>query len=226
MFKRLVCAFLLLVLLIAPTNVFAANEAGFSLTDVTTEKNRLFETALFVSGDVAAFTATLTFDESTINFRSAKAADENAVLSVNSTNGKVKIAYLCETGATGELVTFTFKSSAQSAFISLSVGQVIDAKANDLSAQSLKGANVTVVSASKTEDKDANKGETATATAATEATEVTKGPAVSAELPVKGGVDVTFILLFAVGAVLATMLILAAFFLGRRSAKNNNNRKT
>lgn len=223
MFKRLICTLSLLVLLILPISAFAAGEVSFSLTDVSTEQNRLFETTLCASGEVAAFTATLTYDETAIEYRSAKAVGTDASLSVNSNeSGKVKIAYLCENGATGELVKFTFKSADKSSSISLTAEQVIDTKANDLSVTSLKGAEVSVISDNKTDTKL----ETEAETTETAAANTSKSPAVYKELTAENGSDVNLILCVAGGVVLVLAVALLGFFLGRSSAKNNNNRKT
>lgn len=214
----------LLLLLISPLSVFAVSEVSFSLTDVSTEKNRLFETTLCVSGEVAAFNATLTYDENSIEFREAKVLTEDAEISINSNEaGMVKIAYLCEDGATGELIKFTFKSADKSSSISLSAEQVIDCDLNDLSVTSLKGAEISVISDNKTESKHEAKTETTEVTTAN----ASKSPAVYKELTAENGSDLNLIICIAGGSALVLAVALLGFFLGRSSAKNNNNnRKT
>lgn len=228
MFKRLICTLILSVLLIFPLSVSALNEVSFYLTDVSCEQNRLFETTLCVSGEVAAFTATLTYDENDVTFKGAKAINSEAELSVNSTEGLVKIAYLCENGASGELIMFTFKSTDKGSSVSLAAQQVIDCDLNDLTVTSLKGAEVSVASVNKTESEQKTKAET---TAKTENTEVptansSKSTAAQKELPAKSGYDPTLTFCIAGGAVLVFAVAALSFFLGKNSAKNNNNRKT
>lgn len=228
MFKRLICTLILSVLLIFPLSVSALNEVSFYLTDVSCEQNRLFETTLCVSGEVAAFTATLTYDENDVTFKGAKAINSEAELSVNSTEGLVKIAYLCENGASGELIMFTFKSTDKGSSVSLAAQQVIDCDLNDLTVTSLKGAEVSVASVNKTESEQKTKAET---TAKTENTEVptansAKSTAAQKELPAKSGYDPTLTFCIAGGAVLVFAVAALSFFLGKNSAKNNNNRKT
>lgn len=230
MFKRLICTLILSVLLIFPLSVSALNEVSFYLTDVSCEQNRLFETTLCVSGEVAAFTATLTYDENDVTFRGAKAINSEAELSVNSTEGLVKIAYLCENGASGELITFTFKSTDKGSSVSLAAQQVIDCDLNDLTVTSLKGAEVSVASVNRTESEQKTKAEAET-TAKTENTEVptansAKSTAAQKELPAKSGYDPTLTFCIAGGAVLVFAVAALSFFLGKNSAKNNNNRKT
>lgn len=221
MYKRLLCAFALLILFSAPVNA-SAEEVSFSLSDVSCEKNRLFETTLCVSTEVAAFTATLTYDENEVEFRNAKAVSKTAELSVNSgESGKVKIAYLCESGAVGEAVTFTFKSADKSSKITLTAEQVIDSDSNDLAVTSLKGAEISVDS-HKSSEPQTESGETSAATESIPS----KGSTNYMEIPPKTTFDIALVICIAGGTVLILAVAAVAFFLGRASAKNNNNRKT
>lgn len=233
MCKKLLCVFILTAILCSPVNVLCANDVSFSLTDVTTEKNRLFETQLCVSDEVAAFTATLTFDENALQFRQAKALSDEAVISVNDTEeGKVKIAYLCENGATGELLSFTFKSSDKSSHIDLSAEQVIDTNANDLSPKSIKGAEISVSSISH-QDKSKTESENSkpqTNESQNYQTNLQDESSVAnttlyLDIPPKDGTDLSLILSIAGGAVVVFMVAAVAFFLGKNSDKNKNNRK-
>lgn len=206
MFKKLICIFTLAALLVLPARVSAESDLGFSLTDVTTEKNRLFETTLSTDTEVAAFVIKLNFSEST-TFKEAKALHEDAMLSVNCEQGQVTVAYLCESGAKGELIEFTFKSSDRSSTIDLSAEQVIDKNAEDLSIFT-KGANVTVLSKVKPQN-DKTQNEKPLPTFTYNKTNIDIEP--------KGTFDFTLALCFFSGGVLLSATAVVAFLLGKKS---------
>ena len=123
----------------------AANEAYFSLSDVSTDKSRIFETVLSADSEVAAFVAHLEFDEGALEFRNAAVLNASAEISVNyQQGGKVTLAYLAENGSTGELIDLSFRLKDAEAFISLSLEQVIGSDGKDIYVCSAKGASVSL----------------------------------------------------------------------------------
>lgn len=226
MYKRLLCAFVLLILFSAPVNASAENEVSFHLTDASCDKNRLFETTLCVSGEVAAFTAELNFDENAVEFREAKALTEDAELSVNSNEiGKIKIAYLCESGTAGELITFTFKSTDKSTDINLNVEQVIDSDSNDLSVTSLKGATITVEAKKPNNNNKSDKADSTegseSSSPSTHSFDSTKDSVAYLEIPPENAVDTTLIFCIAGGTALMFAVAAVAFFLGKKASAKN-----
>lgn len=213
MYKYLLCTLALLMVFALPLNVSAAEEVTFSLTDVSCEKNRLFETTLCVSGKVAAFVAELTFDENAVAFRSASAVSDDAQLSVNSNeSGKIKVAFLCKNGVNGEVINFTFKSTSESSHIDLSVEQVIDSSSNDLAVKSLTGAEITV----GTKETIVNTESTDQPTEA-ESTYVGSN---HIELAQNDSLNTsTLVIYIAGGVVLLFGVAAAAFFIGRNSRR-------
>lgn len=224
MCKRLFCVLFLLVLLCSPLNTFAENEASFKLSDVSTDKNRLFETKLSVSCDVAAFVLSLTFDEKALEFREAKALSEDARLSVNSSEaGKVKISYLCESESKGDIVTFTFKSSEQSTSIDLNAEQVIDSDANDISLSGFKGAEVTVNRA-LAQDKNNNKPQGSKPQAETSESmpeSSAKSSETYIEIPPEKDNNKTLIICIIGGTALIFAVAAVAFILGKKASAEN-----
>ncbi len=154
MFKRFFCFFLLLVVLCAPVSSFAQNATEASLSSVSTYNNRVFHTTLSVNSRVAAFVATLEFDQSKLSFRGAKAVSYSSLLSVNAESGKVTLAFLNENGIEGDVIDFTFKSNSENAYISLAMEQVIDINARVITLDATAGAEVTVTS--KVSDKSSS----------------------------------------------------------------------
>lgn len=145
MFKPAVCFFFILLSLCTSVSVCAESEATASLTDVITDKNRLFKTCLSVNTEVAAFIAILEFDENKVQFREAEALSENTELSINnSEKGKVTLAFLNEQGTKGDIIKFTFKANSESSSISLTLQQVINHKSEDIELATVTGADVTV----------------------------------------------------------------------------------
>ncbi|MBR3987947.1 MAG: hypothetical protein IKK10_01440 [Clostridia bacterium] len=224
MFKKLLCPLILLALLTLPLSVSAVSNVSFSLSDVSTEKNKLFETVLSADAEVSAFVAHLEFDENKTEFKGAKAISGSAEISVNSNEkGKVSLAYLAEDGTSGELVSFTFKSKTESTSISLSLEQVIDKNANELGVAGKKGANVTVnikadcPKSNKTNEESNSTAHTDTGTAST--------GEVYIDIPSKNSTDATLIICISVLFVMIFAVAAVAFFLGRNSAENKNSRK-
>ncbi len=168
MFKKIFCFICVLAFSASfASSVSATNEASFSLEDIATNKNRLFDTNLCVSCEVAAFVAEISYNPDELRFDSAKAFNETALISVNSeVSGKVKIAYLCEDGASGELIMLSFKSFTFDTEISLEVSQVIDKNGSDIVAASVKGAFVEISGTSQSSkpktDKSSGKSPKAT----------------------------------------------------------------
>ncbi len=223
MFKKILCFSLLLVFFCLPLNVLAANEVRFSLADVSTEKNRLFETTLSANSEVAAFVATLTFDENVLEFREAKALSDTAEISVNnSESGSVIIAYLCKEGTKGELIAFTFKAKDESTHIALSLEQVIDKSAADLSVSSQKSASVTVLSKITQKDKTKEtKDDLSEADSLASDTNTTlQNSNESIEVKAEKGVDVNLVTSIICTAFVIFAVAGVAFVLGKKSGKN------
>lgn len=238
MFKKAFCIFACCVLLCvafnAPLNVFADSEVNFSLEDVSTEKNRIVKTRLWVSDEVASFVADVSFDENALEFREAKALSSEAVLSVNeSTKGEIKIAFLCESDTSGYLLELSFKAQDTSTKLSLEVSQVINTAFEDLNA-SCKGAEISVTAKQSQEnssqnEKDESESEDAVSaevdsseiTAAAESSEVPD----SIKIPQKATKDLTLILCVVGGVVVIIAVAVLAFFIGRKSKESNKFKK-
>lgn len=225
MYKRILCFLCLLLLLCTPLWVSASNEAGFSLSDIETNKNRIFETTLSVTGcPLAAVTATLTYDSSVIEFREAKSLDSNALLSVNSqTDGTVKIAYLNENGTEGGLVVFRFKSHSTNTFIDLEINQAITADSDDISVSKAKGANVSINVTAK-DTKPSDKTVTAINSSSEYSTEATQTQATNTDtetkLVIRGEKNNSAkVIAIAVGCLVLTAIVVLSFYLGRKSSK-------
>lgn len=224
MFKRLFCSIILIAALCFCPAVAAESEAVFSLSDVSCGEERIFETEFSSNEEVAVFVATFFFDENLLSFREAAATDENAILSVNtSENGKVNVAYLCEEGATGKLLTLKFKSSDSSAVINASVVEAIGTDTQPLSSSTAKGAVVSVISKAADNAKE-TKATIASSVSQPEA-EVSNTPN---ELYIPGNApDITLVLCIGGGLVAVLGVATAALLIGKNySAKNSDNRKT
>ena len=145
MFKPAVCFFFILLSLCTYVSVGAESEATASLTDVVTDKNRLFKTCLSVNTEVAAFIAILEFDENKVQFREAEALSEDTELSINnSEKGKVTLAFLNEQGTKGDIIKFTFKAISENSSINLTLHQVIDRNGEDIALTTVTGADIKV----------------------------------------------------------------------------------
>lgn len=157
MFKKSFCLLFVLLAACTPFSASAENEASAFLSSVTTEKNRLFETTLSVNAEVAAFVATLEFDESNLEFREVKALSENSEISVNNSDkGKVVIAFVNKYSTEGDILKVTFKAKAKTAFIDLNLQQVINKNAQDVKLTSIKGANVNITEKAVTKPEGSN----------------------------------------------------------------------
>ncbi|MDO4419667.1 MAG: cohesin domain-containing protein [Ruminococcus sp.] len=228
MFKKVLCFSLFLLIFCIPTNALAANEVCFSLADANTEKNRLFETTLSTDSEVAAFVATLSFDENALEFKEAKTLWDTAEISVNSSEkGSVRLAYLCEGGTKGELIALTFKAKTQSTQITLSLEQVIDKNAADLSASVKKDTNITVLSKAAEDDK--TKDTKADFTQGYNSDSVTKPTAQNAnesiEVKAENEADISLVTGVILFALVMFAVAGAAFFLGKNTNKNKYGRK-
>ena len=216
MFKKLICLFFVLFAFCVPFSVLAESGISASLSDVITDKNRLFETTLSINAEVAAFVATLEFDESKVEFRSAKALSEDSVLSVNnSEKGKVTLAFVNKYGTEGEIISFTFKANSENAFISLSLEQIIDKSAENIELNNTKGADVTITA------KSANKTDTANKSAESkkETTAFTSESKdyLSLNVPEKENHNLWLIVCISMGGFLIIAVGIIGFVLGRSS---------
>ena len=226
MFKKIFCFICVLILPLAfAATVSAANEACFSVSDITTNKNRLFDTNLSADSQVAAFVAEISYNKDELRFDGAKVLAEDAQLSVNSeANGFVKIAYLCESGASGDLIKLSFKSFTSDTEISFEVSQVIDKDGNDITAVSTKDAFVKISDSEKKADsktdksseKDQKGSSSQIETSALENTDIN-------EINLASNKNVSNIKIVAI--VLSVVAVLgigvAGFYLGRKSSRKN-----
>lgn len=148
---RVATAVIIAAVLMMPVWVSGAESAEFSLSDAKSGEGRLFELTLSAQGsdNLAAFVAELQFDTEKLEYRSETVCSENAEYSVNTENGKITVAYLCEEGIdcreSESLVTFSFKAlSSENSQVSLSVREVVDTDSRDITVFSEKGAAVTI----------------------------------------------------------------------------------
>ncbi len=226
MFKKLLCFFLVFLSFYTCFSVCAEGEFSAFLSDVSCEKNRLFETTLSVNTQVSAFVAILEFDQNKVEFKEAKALSENSEISINTNDqGKVKLAFVNKFGTQDEVISFTLKAKAENTFIALTLEQVIDQNANDILLKNVKGADVAVIpkadniSESKKENPKQQKSEKETsATALNE----DKGSQ-NISVPAKENSNTRKIIFISSGAVLLLAVSAMGFILGRNS--NNKNRK-
>jgi len=228
MCKKLFCFAVILLTISFTFSAFAENEASAKLTDVSVECNRLFETKLSVNTEVAAFVATLEFDESKVEFRSAKALSETSDISVNhGENGKVTVAFLNENGTKGEIISFTFKSKNENAFIGLSLEQVINKNADDVFIADIQGAEIIVTpkadNISKTDKAEAVSSQAVEETSETNIAEV-KGNK-TLDVSSNTSSDVLKFVYIALGGVLLVGTGILGFVLGKSFDSKNKEGK-
>lgn len=226
MFKRLLCFICVLIFSASFTAaVSATNEVSFSLEDISTNKNRLFDTNLSVDYEVAAFVAEVSYNPLKLRFDTAKALNDTALISVNSeVSGNVKIAYLCEDGASGELIRLSFKSFTSDAEISLAVSQVIDKNGNELTATSQKGAFVSVSGPAQNADSKTDKIPAKRENATTSSAETSAlSDSVANEINLTSGRNDgrMKIVAIAISAVAVLGIGAVGFYLGRKSGRKN-----
>lgn len=154
--KKIICPLFVCLLCFCFVFSIRAQAAGisgeFSMPDVETPKGRLFEISIdcCASGRVSAFVAEIAFDEDYIEYRDAKAADENAQISVNSSkSGKITIVYFCEEGTecsqSRELVKITFKAKEKGVtMLSFEVSQAITEEPCPIAVSGKKNAQVNI----------------------------------------------------------------------------------
>lgn len=119
-------------------------KAGFSLTDVNTKENRLFDVTLSAEGyeDVAAFLCELEFDESAVAYRDFTLNVKGAQMHVNSEQkGRIKAVFLCEESVDclgdSDIVTFSFKAlKSGNHSIDFKISELINSASQDLKANS------------------------------------------------------------------------------------------
>ena len=226
MFKKILRFICVLILSVAFTvTVSASNEASFSLTDITTNKNRLFDTMLSANCEIAAFVAEITYNPEELRFDGAKALADNALLSVNSENyGNVKIAYLCESGTSGDLINLSFKSFTTDTTISLEASQVIDKDGNELTAVSAKGAFVEISGSEQNADSKTDKSHVKPEKATTSQAETSPLPTSDANeinLVSDRNDSNMKIVAIVISAVAVLGIGVAGFYLGRKSSRKN-----
>lgn len=159
---RRVCLWVLLSLLLLGCCSVHGAEVGcdFTLSDAEVKSGRLFSVSLCVNSKqkIAAFVGEITFDENTVEYREAKATDNNALLSVNSKEkNKITFVYLCEDGVEcsgkTEIITFVFKAKMPcGSELSLSAKDVIDSVGNEVLPVECKGALVTATGSAGEKD--------------------------------------------------------------------------
>ncbi len=224
MFKWFICFLFVFVTVCMPLSALAESEFSASLSDISCEKNRLFETALSVNTEVSAFVATLEFDQNKVEFKEANALSEFSEISVNSSDaGKVTLAFLNENGTKGEILSFTFKAKDANTFISLKLEQVINHNAEDITLTGVKGANVTITSKvpdkskSEKEDKAESQPQTTNSNGNKDNLNLT--------VPAKESPDTWFVVSVSLTAVLVVAIGAVGFILGKNSNSKNKNRK-
>mgnify|MGYP003294889567 CR=1 FL=1 len=212
-------------MLCIPFSAFAEGEASAFLSDVSTEKNRLFETTFSVNVSVSAFVATLEFDESKVSFRSAKALSEKSEISVNSSgSGKVRLAFLNEYGTQGEIVKFTFKASDKNAYIGLKLEQVIDKNAEDITLTSVTGSSITVSTNSTDSKSNSNKEKAEQEIAeASPTAHIGNNEDIIINVPAKKSSDIWLIVSVSLGTLLLVTVGVTGFVLGKKSGKDRKN---
>lgn len=224
MFKKSFCLLFVLLAACTPFSAFAENEASAFLSSVTTEKNMLFETTLSVNAEVAAFVATLEFDESKVEFRGATPLSEASEISVNSSEkGKVTLAFLSEYGIKGEVIGFTFKAKSKSTFIALKLEQIIDKNGEDLELKKVSGANVTITAKSADKAEAQNK-PSPNSPETTVSASKTKGT-LSIMIPSDDDADYPALLSIFTGSALLIAAGVTGFILSRNSGSKKQNRK-
>lgn len=138
-----------------------ANECSFALSDVSAGKGRLFEVNLTIKSQekVASFLGDITFDSDALEYRDAKCAYDNSLVSVNQKEkGKITFVYLCEEGRSCEsetkIITFKFKAKNTGNYgLPLGIRDAVDSSGNDLSPRVSKGS-LALVTASSGKGKD------------------------------------------------------------------------
>lgn len=119
----------------------AQGECSFMLSDVSTQKGRLFSVTLSIKSEekMASFVGEISFDGNLIEYREAKALDGNSLISVNSKErDKITFVYLCEEGVSctskTNILTFKFKANADdTGGLSLSVTDAVNSSLKDVS---------------------------------------------------------------------------------------------
>ncbi len=228
MFKKSICIFFIMLSFCTSFTVYADSNASASLSSVSTEKNRLFETSLSVNTKVAAFIASLEFDQSKVEFRSAKATSENSDISVNTNDeGKITLAFVNEYGTDGEIIKFTFKAKSDSTFIDLKLQQVIDKNAKDILLKSVTGADITVTA--KTVNKIESIKENATEQNLEQETSASalseSKNSLSINIPAKANTNTRKVIIIASSAMLLVAVGTMGFVLGRNSNSKNKDGK-
>lgn len=150
MFKKGVLGAIFILLLLIPVNVSAQDTACFSLSQGKANNIGAFQAVLSSNISVSAFIVDLDFDENTLTFTSASAADDSSLLSINlKGGGKATVVFLSESGACGELLSFSFKSSGKDSAVTLNFREVIDPDCLEISANTSLTAYVAAPASSE-----------------------------------------------------------------------------
>lgn len=164
-YYKILCVILMYVLIQAvclPISARAAeSSASFFASDADVAPGRCFDVSLncCASVKVTAFIATVSFDGDSIEYRSIKAVDPNAQISVNdSAKGEIVFVYFCEHGTDcskgTELVEITFKALKEGEQpLYFGISEAISDKAEYITLSSVRNSvvNVTKTSTAKSD---------------------------------------------------------------------------
>lgn len=101
MMKRIIAVFLLIFLILpSSVTVYAAESSKLVCKDVSTDNNRLFRIKISINSDktLTAATFIVKYDNSVIDYRSARGIKNDSTVKANSKSGKLKLIYLCSDG--------------------------------------------------------------------------------------------------------------------------------
>lgn len=213
---------------------FAAH-AEFSLTDVGTKENRVFDVTLSASDckGVSAFVCELEFDPDALEYKAFSVNAQGADADVNSQiEGRIKAVFLCEDSLKSEdktsLVTFSLKAlKAGEHNISLSVYDVINSEYEDLEAVCIPCVvNVAQIPLKDSSDSQSDNSDSSYAFDSEGVFEDSTAKEESGYTKIKGNDDNKFIFLGILsGLSLLAIVGYACYKLGVKSRKKVNNEK-
>lgn len=158
-------SFLIIIILIFSSfvSVFAADAVSFDITDCESEKNRLFtiDVVAECNTKLSACTFEFTYDKNMIEFRSAKATDEESRITTNEKSNCLKAVYLNANGKSiknGEAIfTLTFKAvNSGVGYIDFNVSDCVDSNVEFLDIGNCTSSKVTIKGSSIDEDNGSN----------------------------------------------------------------------
>lgn len=222
--------------------VFSASKADFTLTDCTTDNNRLFSISMTAECDksLSAASFEFTYDKSMFEFRSAKVSDKSSKITYNELEDKVKLVFLNSDGAEIEngkdIFTLTFKAvKSGTGYIDFYVYDCVDSDINSIDVGKCTSAEITVntKSGNSTSNKSnssekADKSESSGAKSERKKTEETTSVSTFDEIGQLNSFDNPNTRLLIIGIVLGASLIAAAMLaynIFKRIKSNINKRK-